>query len=245
MKRVALLIIGDEILDGSVPDTNSGFLTRRIAAAGSEVTRILVLPDDPAVIAEELPPLAAANDFVITSGGIGPTPDDRTYDAVSLAFAVPLVPNPLLTSIVARRFTDAERPWAQRMASPPEGSEVISGGRFAWPLVRFRNIFLLPGVPGILEDKFTLIEPSLTSEAFHSGWLKVRARESSFSQAMDALIRAYPEVRIGSYPMLEPEPHVRLVVRSKNLHAASEVLDRLSALFDDDIKMGLQPPDFT
>ncbi|MFH1529156.1 MAG: competence/damage-inducible protein A [Pseudomonadota bacterium] len=245
MKRVALVIVGDEILDGSVSDTNSGFLTRRIADLGSQVTRIVVLPDEPQVVAATLGPLADDNDYVITSGGIGPTPDDRTYEAISLAFGVALTPHPVLVSIVERRFSEGERPWALRMASPPEGAELVTGGRFAWPLIRFRNLFVLPGVPDILEDKFSLLEPFLCAGAFHMGTLRVRVRESVFAGDMDAVMREYPEVHVGSYPVLKPEPHVRLVVRSKDHRAACAALDRLVALFDDDLKIDVQPPEFT
>jgi molybdenum cofactor synthesis domain-containing protein len=245
MKRVALVIIGDEILDGSVADTNSAFLARRIGSLGSQVTRIVVLPDEPQVVAPELVSAAAAHDYVITSGGIGPTPDDRTYEAISAAFGVPLVPHPLLVSVVEKRFDAGEKTWAMRMASPPEDAELITGGRFAWPLIRFRNLFILPGVPSILEDKFSLLEPYLSAEAFHTGHLKVRARESALAQDMAALIEEFPDVRVGSYPVLEPEPHVRLVVRSKDPLRASAVLDRLGALFDDDVKIEVQPIDFT
>ncbi|NQT92179.1 MAG: hypothetical protein HQ559_05410 [Lentisphaerae bacterium] len=245
MKRVALVIVGDEILDGSVRDTNSGFLTRRIAGLGSLVTRIVVLPDEPEIVAAELGPLADDNDYVITSGGIGPTPDDRTYEAISLAFGVALTPHPLLVSVVERRFSEAERPWALRMASPPEGSELVTGGRYAWPLIRFRNLFILPGVPGILEDKFTLVEPYLSCEAFHTGILRLRVRESAIAEDMDAVIREFPEVRVGSYPVLAPEPHVRLVIRSKDQRSVCAALDRLVTLFDDDVMIDVQPPEFT
>ncbi len=245
MKRVALIIIGDEILDGSVQDSNSAFLARRIAGVGSQVTRITVLPDDPEIVAPELIAASEANDFVITSGGIGPTPDDRTYEAFSAAFGVPLVPNPLLEAVVAKRFDAEERPWAMRMASPPEGAKLVTGGRFAWPLVRFRNLFILPGVPSILEDKFALLEADLSAEAFYTGYVKVRARESALAKDMAALIDEFPEVRVGSYPVLDPVPHVRLVVRSKDPQLASTVLDRLTMLFDDDAKIEVQPIDFT
>ena len=245
MKRVALIIIGDEILDGSVCDTNSAFLTRRIASLGSQVTRIVVLPDDPELVAPDLRVLSETNDFVITSGGIGPTPDDRTYEAVSLAFDVPLTPHPLLLPIVEKRFPDAELPWARRMACPPAGSEAVPGGHFAWPLIRFRNLFILPGVPSILEDKFPLLEPHLESDRFHTGYLRVRARESAIAGPMDALIRAHPDVRIGSYPVLAPEPHVRLVVRSKDPVAVKTVFEHLAALFDDAAMIEVQPPVFT
>ena len=245
MRTVALVIIGDEILDGSVQDTNSGFIARRVAALGSQVTRISIVPDDPAVVAPELASLAGSNDYLITSGGIGPTPDDRTYEAVSLAFGVQLAPHPQLASIVERRFSGKEQPWAMRMASPPKGAELVMGGQFAWPLIMFRNLFILPGVPSILEDKFKLVEPFITSGAFFKGHLKVRARESAFASDMAALISEYPHVRIGSYPVLGPEPHVRLVVRSKDVDAARSVLDQLIALFDEDSKIEVQPPEFT
>lgn len=245
MKRVALVIVGDEILDGSVQDTNSAFLCRRIAEVGSQVTRIVVLPDEPDLIAPELVSAAAAADYVITSGGIGPTPDDRTYEAFSAAFGVALVPHPLLVSVVERRFSGDEQPWALRMASPPEGAELITGGRFAWPLIRYRNLFVLPGVPPILEDKFSLLEPFLSAGAFYKGFVRVRARESALAQDMATLIREFPQVHLGSYPVMEPEPHVRLAVRSKDRDAAAVVLDRLVALFDEDAKIEVQPIDFT
>jgi len=245
MKQVGIIIIGDEILDGSVRDTNSAFMARRISTLGSQTSCILVLPDEPGTVAAALVPLAEANDFVITSGGIGPTPDDRTYEALSVAFDVPLAPHPDLVAIVERRFTDAERPWALRMASPPEGAELVAGGRFAWPLIRFRNLFILPGVPGILEDKFSLLEPHLAAGTFHTGYLRVRVRESALAGDMASLISAHPEVRIGSYPVLHPEPHVRLVVRSKDPVAARAALDELAALFDEDVKIEVQPPEFT
>ena len=245
MKSVAVVILGDEILDGSVQDTNSCFLARSVAALGSQVTRILTLPDVPAVIAPELASLASSHDYVITSGGIGSTPDDRTWEAISMAFDVPLAPHPDLVRIVERRYRGDELTWALRMASPPAGAELIPGGRFAWPLIRFRNLFVLPGVPRILEDKFPLLAPLLESMAFHVGHLKVRVREPALAGCMAALARAWPTVRIGSYPVLTPEPHVRLVVRSRDPAAASAVIEALIARFDSADVIEVQPPVFT
>ncbi|MBN3310048.1 FLAD1 synthase, partial [Amia calva] len=157
----AIIIIGDEILKGHTQDTNSGFLCRGLRAVGVSVRRVSVIGDDVEAIAEEVATTAPRHHLVLTSGGIGPTHDDITFEGVARAFQEPLQPHPELTSLVQRFFGESDPSSApMKLALVPAssrlhyGSDLQTGRPLRFPLVSVRNVYVFPGIPSLLERAF-------------------------------------------------------------------------------------------
>jgi molybdenum cofactor synthesis domain-containing protein len=233
MKRVCVIIIGAEILDGSVADRNIQVLARAIRGAGSALERVLVIPDDEATIQRDLRETLATFDLVISCGGLGPTPDDVTFKAAAAALDLPLAPQPELTAFVNRRYSGVELEGALRMTLAPAGTAAIPGGLIPWPVLLIRNLVLLPGVPELLEDKVPALLPLLASEGrFHRLELRTTAREALITPLLEETCRRFPQVAIGSYPRREPSPHVLLSFTSRDGEAARSALEHFSGALE-------------
>lgn len=201
----AIVIIGNEILAGKYPETNSAHLIRLLSEAGVQTRRLVVLPDEVELIAEELVRAAQEFDHVFTSGGIGPTHDDRTLEAVALAFGVPLVEHAELRQLFASRFGDELSEAQLKMIRVPAGSELLGGGTFFYPLLRYRNVFILPGVPQMFEDKLSVVRPLVASQPPARRCLVLRWPETRLAPFLNEVVAAFPEVEIGSYPIFAGE----------------------------------------
>lgn len=120
-RNAALVVIGNEILSGKIQDSNAYFAARELRSIGVELKRIAVVPDELPAIAEEVSYCSAHFDFVITSGGVGPTHDDLTMDGVALAFKRKLVPHPDLVRILREYMGDRANSAMMKMAEVPDG----------------------------------------------------------------------------------------------------------------------------
>ncbi|NWR43150.1 FLAD1 synthase, partial [Regulus satrapa] len=206
-----IIVIGDEILKGYTQDTNSFFMCRRLRALGVNVARISVVPDDVEAIAGEVAAFAARFTFVLTSGGIGPTHDDVTFEAVAKAFGERLTPHPELVALVRQFFgkTEAKCP-EMKLARVPEssrlhyGTDGPTGSAFKYPLVSVRNVYIFPGIPALMEralDGLAHLFRSGTRSRFHSRAVYVAADEMLIAPALDRAAAAFrARVSLGSYP---------------------------------------------
>lgn len=229
MASVAVAIIGDEILRGEVQDSNSFFLAREISALGSNLTRIVVLRDHIPEIASCLLELARTNDLVITSGGIGPTPDDLTFEAVSAAWGVGLELNPQMQELLKDRFPSLQEQ-GSRMAMIPRGATLLEGGVVRWPLVRFRNIFILPGVPGLLRDRFDLIRPFLVGPRTFSRSALLKGGEIPLVPAQTRILAEHPGISLGSYPELTADRKLTIIIRAREEHLCKAAMKAFLSL---------------
>lgn len=218
IRRVGLLLIGDEILSAKVEDANMRFLCSELRLLGWRVEKAVFVRDSIVSISEALRELSEANDAVITAGGLGPTLDDVTMAAVAEAFERKLHRHPELEQrirgFMGDKLTDAHL----KMAETPEGPEVTlldyedkAGNRSPFPLVRVRNVYVLPGVPSLVQAKWPAVRRDLSSRVdeqstlapFHS--IVMRLRLSDESEIADALEQAAaaagPVVSLGSYPV--------------------------------------------
>jgi len=197
----AALIVGNELLSGKVPEGNLIELARTLRALGVELRRAVILGDDVAAMAREIRELSDSHDVVFTSGGVGPTHDDRTVEAVALAFGVPVVADPDLRDIIAKAWgascTDAHF----LMARVPQGSVLAMSAEVEWPTPVMRNVFILPGVPEAFRAKLTTIRrwvkgprPFVTKAAF------TLLDEPALKPLLDQVVQAHPSVEVGSYP---------------------------------------------
>lgn len=200
MPTVAAIIIGDEILTGKVVDVNTPRLIAACRARGSRLARIAVVGDDPAAIADEVGRAAAGHDLVITSGGVGPTHDDRTVEGVALAFGLATIRHPDIEAMIRGWWGDRVNDAALRMADVPEGARLMFGNDAMLPIVVCRNVHLLPGVPRLFERKLAVLEPILAGDPVVLASLYLDADESDIAAVLADVDRQAPGVAIGSYP---------------------------------------------
>jgi molybdenum cofactor synthesis domain-containing protein len=154
-------MVGNEILTGKIEDTNTRYLARRLFELGIALRQVVVCPDEMDIIVRELNQLRAGHDIVFTSGGVGPTHDDITIDAVAAAFGRPVVESPEIAAMIRAHFGDIVTPAHLRMANMPEGAELVRNAKSGWPTVLCGNVYILPGVPEIFERKLDALRERL------------------------------------------------------------------------------------
>ncbi|HET6613468.1 MAG TPA: molybdopterin-binding protein [Kofleriaceae bacterium] len=212
-----IVIIGDEILSGKFAEENAAFLLARLRALGVRVKRVAIIPDDVEDIGVTVAAAAARFDHVFTSGGVGPTHDDVTMAGIARGMKTQVTIHPVLEEILTSHMGDRMTEAHLRLAQVPEGAILVHGKDGAWPVVCFRNIYILPGVPSILRRKFSSIESRFLTAPFWIGRVFVGADETAVAAHLDSVAHAHPEVGIGSYPRLDdPEVVVIVTVEGKD-----------------------------
>jgi molybdenum cofactor synthesis domain-containing protein len=223
----AVIIIGEEILSGKFADENGPYLVRRLRALGVDLRRLVTIGDGVSEIAAEVRRCAAAVDHVFTTGGVGPTHDDRTFEGIAEAFEVSLEERAEVVALLDR-FGMERNAMTSRMAALPVGAELVSEDALAYPIVRVQNVWVLPGVPRIMRQKFEALAPRVAGEAVRTARVYADDLEHDVAVFLDAVQRAHPEVSIGSYPRYG-EATGRLIVtvegaRAEAVHAAAHAL---------------------
>ncbi len=228
-----VLIIGNEILSGRTQDENLGFLARGLNEAGIRLREARVIPDIAEVIIATVNDVRRRFDYVFTTGGIGPTHDDITAQCIADAFGVPLIVDP-----DARRLLETHYPPGQlnaarlRMAMVPEGAVLLPNPISRAPGFQIGNVFVLPGVPSIMQGIFEQLKYRLAGgDKVLSRSLSCRLGEGTLAKDLAALQDRWPDVEIGSYPYFRRGDFgVTLVLRSTDrarLVAATEELRSL------------------
>lgn len=222
-----IIIIGNEILSGKVQDINSHYLAAELRSSGVDVKKISVIPDEIDIIAEETKGFSASYDFVITTGGVGPTHDDVTMEGIAKGFGVELVCHPEIRKVLSsiyNSFNDA----VLKMANVPDGSVVEFIENMKFPVVNFKNIFIFPGIPEYLKDKFHLIRNRFSSSPFYLKKIFIKARESDIAAALSEIASGNKGVNIGSYPVLENDGfNIIVTVESKSPSSLKNAADQL------------------
>jgi len=206
----AILVIGNEILSGKVEDQNARYLIGELRQLGVSLQRIEVIPDVVGEIASRVRETSLRVDHLFTSGGVGPTHDDVTLEAVAVAFGMPIVRNPVLERLLREGYGARLHERDLRMADLPAGArlEYGPGGPGAtWPVVVVRNVWILPGVPAIFRRKFEAVRELFRSAPIHGRALYSRAAEGEIAGALDETVAAFAGVEIGSYPQLDAATH--------------------------------------
>jgi molybdenum cofactor synthesis domain-containing protein len=199
-RDAAILLIGNELLSGRVVDENLGFIARQLWDLGVPVREAMIVRDEVEPIAEAVRRLSGRHDYLFTSGGVGPTHDDVTIDGVARAFDLDVVEHEELARPIHARFGERVTDSHLRMARVPAGAVLEAGGSGAWPTVRVRNVYLLPGVPAILRRKFEKLKQRFAQARFHRVVLSVCAEEASIAPSLARTAARCPDVEIGSYP---------------------------------------------
>jgi len=201
-QKAGIIIIGDEILSGKIQDHNSNFMVKELRRHGVDVRRISVVPDDIQEIASEVKKYSGRFDYVFTSGGIGPTHDDVTIAGVAKAFNVKLILNDSIKKFLHKRYGRKLTPEQLKMAEVPEGAELIKDATISFPLLIFRNIYILPGIPTFLEKKFLVIERIFHEQPILLKKVFIKEYEPEIAPYLNVVVKSHKGVKIGSYPVL-------------------------------------------
>ncbi|MFO1143249.1 MAG: molybdopterin-binding protein [Amaricoccus sp.] len=200
----AMLTIGDEILSGRTRDTNMPHLAQALTAKGIDLRETRTVPDVVAEIVAAVNALRARYTHVFTSGGIGPTHDDITADAVAAAFGVPIDVRADARAILASNYANPEaelNPARLRMARIPEGAELIDNPVSKAPGFSLGNVHVMAGVPAVFEAMVAGLLPRLTGgRPLLSETFRVMRPEGIIAGPLRNVADAHPAVAIGSYP---------------------------------------------
>ena len=199
----AVLIIGDEILSGRTQDVNLNAIARFLAALGIDLMEARTVGDRQGQIVEALNALRAAYDYVFTTGGIGPTHDDITADAVGAAFGVAVREHPEALAVLERRYEPGQFNAARRrMARIPEGGTLIANPVTDAPGFQVGNVFVMAGVPKIMQAMLQDVAPRLRAGAVvHARAIRVvGVGEGAIADVLRAAADARRDLSFGSYP---------------------------------------------
>jgi molybdenum cofactor synthesis domain-containing protein len=217
----ALVVIGDEILSGRTQDKNVAQVAVWLNQHGIRLSEVRVVPDDMARIAEAVNALRERHDYLFTTGGIGPTHDDITVDAVAAAFGVPVIVHPEARKILEDYYRD--RPGGLnearlRMARTPDGAELIANPYSGAPGIRLGNVYILAGVPNIAASMLQALSGTLEGgRPMVSVTVGARAAESEVANLLRETEAAHPGVAIGSYPFFKDGGYgANFVIRSED-----------------------------
>jgi len=230
----AVLIIGDEVLSGRTQDTNLNTIARFLAALGIDLVEARTIGDRKGQIVDSLNALRTGHDYVFTTGGIGPTHDDITADAVATAFGVALPEHPVALAILKRRYAEALNTARRRMARIPEGGVLIANPVTDAPGFQIGNVFVMAGVPKIMTAMLEDVVPRLrTGAVVHARTVRVTGvGEGDIADLLTEAVRASREISFGSYPFGHGsvgEMGTQLVVRGQDAAKVEAAVEALMA----------------
>ncbi len=204
----AALVIGNELLAGKVADSNVRELARTLRDLGVDLRRVVMVQDDVERIAAEVRLMATSHDWLFTSGGVGPTHDDVTVEAVAQAFGVEVVAHPELVAILRAHFLERCTPGHLLMARVPAGAELEATPNGGWPAVRVRNTWLLPGVPEAFRSKLEAVRSRIgVKTPFVTRAVYCRLDEGALKPLLDVVVHAFGDIDVGSYPQWHHPTH--------------------------------------
>lgn len=231
----AIAVIGDEILSGRTREANAYHLAGELTRAGIDLREVRVVPDDHDMIVETVNALRVRYDHVFTSGGIGPTHDDITADAIAAAFGVGIDVRDDARALLEAALADhgtATTADQLRMARIPDGATLITNGISGAPGFTLGNVHVMAGVPPIFVAMLAVVLPTLTAGTpRQSREVRFEAGESRIATPLRTLAAALPDLTLGSYPFREGELHgTNIVVRGTDPARLDDAVARLEAL---------------
>jgi len=232
----AMLVIGDEILSGRTRDSNLHYLACELTKHGIRLAEARIVADDHAEIVAAVNALRGAYDHLFTSGGIGPTHDDITADAIAAAFGAPIGPRADAMALLAAHYERQNLPFnesRQRMARIPDGASLIENPVSIAPGFTLGNVHVMAGVPRIFEAMLASVLPTLTGGApLLSQSLRVMRGEGEIAADFGALAAEFPDLSMGSYPFTTNGAYgTNLVIRGTDPARVAAAMLRLTALF--------------
>lgn len=233
----AVLVIGDEILSGRTKDKNIGTIADTLSGMGIDLREVRVVPDVETEIVEALNALRARYTYVFSTGGIGPTHDDITADAVAKAFGVPIAEDPRAIAMLLQRLKPEDLNAARRrMARIPEGATLIENAVSKAPGFMIGNVIVMAGVPAVMQAMLDFITPHLAAgtrmivETLDTRGLP----EGAYAAGLGDIAAGHAAVSIGSYPAFrEGTFHNQIVVRGKDGATVSAARAAVTALLEE------------
>jgi molybdenum cofactor synthesis domain-containing protein len=226
----AVLIIGDEILSGRTQDTNLRDIARYLGVIGVDLAEARTVPDVLGEIVDALNALRGRYDYVITTGGIGPTHDDITADAVAAAFEVELYEHPEIIAMMTARWGGELNAARRRMARVPVGGDLVKNPVQGPPGFTIGNVFTLAGVPQIMRGMLEDVGPRMRGgRPTVSRTVRVEGSgEGVIAAPLEAVARAHTDMSLGSYPFFSAEGYgSNLVVRGRDAEQLGAVVAEL------------------
>ncbi len=231
----AIVIIGNEILSGKTKDANTPWIATQLKERGIRLHEVRIVADTQAAIVGAVNAMRAEYDFVFTTGGIGPTHDDITAESISAAFGLPHAVHPearaRMAADYAARNIEFNAP-RLRMATMPEGSELLQPEHSSGPGFKIGYVFVMAGIPSVMQDMWTAAEKHLPRAAeIASTSVVCRIKEGELAQDLADIQSLYADVDIGSYPAADIDGGftVTLVLTSAN---APQLADATAAVQD-------------
>ena len=244
-----MIVIGDEILSGRTKDVNIGAVADFCTDLGIDLTEVRVVSDEMDAIVEAVNALRSRYTYVFTSGGIGPTHDDITADAIARAFGVALPINAQARAMLESRWkqTGTEVNEARlRMARIPEGADLIVNSVSAAPGFRIGNVHVMAGVPVIMRAMLEALAPTLKGgKKVSSITIRAAVGEGTVGGPLGALQAEFPDVKMGSYPQMgKDRVMTELVLRASDEDRLAEAAEKVRAMVAAaHEKAGVAPPD--
>ncbi len=232
----AMLVIGDEILSGRTRDSNLHYIAVELTKHGITLAEARVVADDHAEIVAAVRALSAKYDHLFTSGGIGPTHDDITADAIADAFGVAITHRPDAMALLGAHYERQNLPFndaRQRMARIPDTATLIENPVSIAPGFTIQNTHVMAGVPRIFESMLASVLPTLTGGApLLSQSLRVMRGEGAIAADFGALAASFPDLSMGSYPFTQDGVYgTNLVIRGTDAARIEMAMQQLTEMF--------------
>ena len=204
----AICVIGDEILSGRTKDKNIGWLAERLTEIGIQLTEARIIADVKDTIIRHISDLSATNDYVFTSGGIGPTHDDITTESVAAAFGVAIERNQEAMRRLKQHYMGTDivlNEVRKKMADIPVGATLIDNPVSAAPGFCLNNVYVMAGVPSIMQSMFEVLAPSLQGGTIPTRLtVQCATGEGNVAHILEQISDKYEEISVGSYPWFKP-----------------------------------------
>jgi len=226
--NAAILIIGNEILSGRTLDSNSNYLANELTNNGINLSEVRVIGDEAKKISETVNFLRGQYDYIFTSGGIGPTHDDITAEAIATAFNVPLEINSAAVDLLASHYPNGKADINSarlRMCRIPEGATLIQNPISKAPGFSIENVFVMAGVPSIFRAMTDSTIPQLVGgDPLLSISVRIEKGEGDIATKLSEIAKKHKEVSIGSYPFSQNGRYGTMIVAR---HKDKDVLNKL------------------
>jgi molybdenum cofactor synthesis domain-containing protein len=232
----ALLVIGDEILSGRTKDKNIGYTAEFLTGIGIDLKEVRVVPDEEQEIVAALNALRARYTYVFTTGGIGPTHDDITADAVAKAFGVAIDYDRRAVEILQARLAQTGGTMNEarmRMTRLPAGAELVLNKISAAPGFWIGNVIVMAGIPQVMQAMLEYVAPKLrTGAKMLSETVRADCREGDIGTELGAIAKVHPDVVIGSYPFMDDDrrANAHIVMRSRDPRKLAAVKAAVEAM---------------
>ena len=232
----AALAIGDELLSGRTRDKNIGHLAQTLTSVGINLREVRIVADEQSDIIEAVNALRAKYDYLFTSGGIGPTHDDITADAVSKAFEVECIYDEAAMELLAAHYKSREMEFTdarQRMARMPQGASHIDNPVSKAPGFNFENVYVMAGVPKVFEAMLNNVVPTLkTGQKLLSRSVPCTHGEGVIGTPLAVIQKDNPDISIGSYPRFGDDGSfsTEIIVRGLNIEDVDKAADDIEQM---------------